>query len=453
MTGVILAVIVTMLMAYLILKKYNAQTCIFLCGMILLACAILMGNPIIAAKESTGFVWFDIFKLIEGLLSTRVAGLGLMIMSVVGFVRYMDHIGASNAFAHIGSKPLSFFRSPYIVLALAYIVGQAMKIAITSAAGLGALLMATMFPILIGLGASRLGAAAVIVTSACIDLGPAAASSQLVAKYSGMDVVTYVAQYQLKVAIPTIICIAILHYFVQQWFDKKADYSGVSSELAATQAALELAPPLIYAFLPLLPITLIFIFSPIFGSKIRISLVASMLIGMFVGMVLEYIRYRDFTKVSKSIQSFFDGMGTAFATIVSLIAAAETFAAGLQAVGAIDTIIKGAETIGVGNYVMIFVMQMVVTGSAIVTGSGDAEIFSFAALAPDVAKHMGIAPVHILIPMQFAATIARSVSPVSAVCIAIAGLAEVSTVDIVKRTAIPMAGAFIVMTIMNFIVL
>jgi DcuC family C4-dicarboxylate transporter len=53
--------------------------------------------------------------------------------------------------------------------------------------------------------------------------------------------------------------------------------------------------------------------------------------------------------------------------------------------------------------------------------------------------------------MQLAATIARSISPVSAVCIAVGGLADVSTADIAKRTALPMIGAFIVMTIANLV--
>lgn len=450
MLGVLIAGIVTMWIGYLLFREYKAQTVIFVAGIILLACAILMGKPIIAAKQSMGFPWLDIFKVIEDLLSNRVAGLGLMIMSVAGFVRYMDHIGASQAFVHLGVKPLHLFHSPYIVLALAFIVGQMMKIAIISAAGLGLLLMATMFPILIGLGVSRLSAAAVIVTSSCVDLGPAAATSQLIAKNAGIDVVTYVAQYQITVAIPVIITVAILHYFVQQWFDKKTGHVVVRSEVAATKATEEQAPPLLYAFLPLLPIIMIFIFSPILGSKIRMSVIAAMLIGLFVSMVLEYIRCRDYKKVAKSIQKFFDGMGSSFASVVSLVIAAETFAAGLTAIGAIDTIIKATQTAGFGDHAMILVMESVVAGAAVVTGSGDASIFSFAALAPAMAEQMDIDPVHMLLPMQFAATTARSLSPVSAVCIAVAGLAMVSPIDVAKRTAIPMVGALIVTTIVNF---
>jgi len=450
MLGVLIAVVVTVWVGYLLFKEYKAQTVIFVAGIILLACAILMGKPIITVKQSMGFAWLDIFKVIEDLLSNRVAGLGLMIMSVAGFVRYMDHIGASKAFVHLGVKPLNFFHSPYVVLALAFIVGQMMKIAIISAAGLGLLLMATMFPILIGLGVSRLSAAAVIVTSSCVDLGPASATSQLIAKNAGIDVVTYVAQYQVIIAIPVILTVAILHYFVQRWFDKKTGHIAVRSEIVATKAEGEQTPPLLYAFLPLLPIVLIFIFSPIMGSKIRMSVIAAMLIGLFVSMVLEYIRCRDYKKIAQSIQKFFDGMGASFASVVSLVIAAETFAAGLTAVGAIDTIIKSTQTAGFGDHAMILVMQSVVAGAAVITGSGDASIFSFAALAPTMAKHMGIDPVHMLLPMQFAATAARSISPVSAVCIAVAGLAMVSPIDVAKRTAIPMVGALIVTTIANF---
>ena len=46
--------------------------------------------------------------------------------------------------------------------------------------------------------------------------------------------------------------------------------------------------------------------------------------------------------------------------------------------------------------------------------------------------------------MQFAASIARSASPITAVIVAVSGIAKVSPFDVVKRTAIPMAGAMIV---------
>lgn len=84
-------------------------------------------------------------------------------------------------------------------------------------------------------------------------------------------------------------------------------------------------------------------------------------------------------------------------------------------------------------------------------GSGNAPFFAFAALTPTVAAKMGVAPVVMLMPMHFAASIARSVSPITAVIVVTANLGGVSPFDLVKRTAIPMAIAMIVMLATSFI--
>jgi DcuC family C4-dicarboxylate transporter len=453
MLGIFIAAVITMGMGYLVLKKYKPQPVILLGGLLLLSCALMMGKSILASKQSLGMGFFDVFKVVEDLLSNRVAGLGLMIMSVAGYVRFMDKIGASKAFVSLGVKPLSFVHSPYLVLALGFLAGQIMKMAITSAAGLGVLLMATMFPLLINLGASRAAAAAVIVTSSSIDLGPAAASSQLVAKNAGIEVMVYFLKYQLPIAIVVLLVVAILHYFTQKWFDKKSGYkSDQSEDVNEFQQADNKNPsPAIYALLPILPLLLIFVFNPVFGSKVKMTLISAILIGMFISMIFEYVRHRNAETVFGSMQSFFDGMGSSFASVVTLVVAAETFSAGLTAIGAIHTIIEETETAGLGSWAMILVMQGVITGATLVTGSGDASFFSFAGLVPVIAERMNINPAHILLPMQFSGTIARAVSPISGVCVAVAGLAMVSPIDIVKRTAIPMTGALLATTITSLL--
>ena len=97
-------------------------------------------------------------------MSSRVAGLGLIIMSAAGYSKYMSMIGASARMADVMSRPLRLLNSPYLVLALSYIVGQLMNIFIPSASGLALLLMVTMYPVLVKLGVSPLSAAAFPVT-------------------------------------------------------------------------------------------------------------------------------------------------------------------------------------------------------------------------------------------------------------------------------------------------
>jgi DcuC family C4-dicarboxylate transporter len=77
-------------------------------------------------------------------------------------------------------------------------------------------------------------------------------------------------------------------------------------------------------------------------------------------------------------------------------------------------------------------------------GSGNAAFFSFAALAPKIATAMKIDVITLLLPMQIMTSFGRVVSPITAAIVAIAGVAGVSPVQVVKRTAIPMGVAALI---------
>ncbi len=452
MSGVLLGLIVIGVVGYLVMKKKKAQVVLVLGGLILMSAAVLMGYPLLDEKKTTGFIWFDMFKYIENIMSTRTAALGLLIMSVGGYARYMDTIGASRALVKLVIHPLHFLKSPYLVLALSYLVGQFLNVFVPSAAGLSVLLMATVYPVLISLGVSRLSAAAVIGTAACLDLGPASGNAVLASKNAGMDVAEYFAQYQLPVAIASMITIAVLHFIVQKYFDKKAGHQAASIDEAMQGIDKEeSASPSIYAILPAVPLALILVFSKLWISSIKMSVVTAMLISMAVAVTFEVIRLRQVQKVFADVQVFFDGMGKQFATVVTLIVAGETFAYGLTKVGCIDGLIQLSQEAGFGVFGMTTVMTCIIALAAIVMGSGNAPFFAFAALAPTVAAKMQIAPVILLLPMQLAAGIARSVSPITAAIVAVAGIAEVSPLDLVKRTVVPMAGALLVSLLGTFI--
>lgn len=450
MFGLIIAMIVTAIVAYMVLTKKKAQTVLFVGGICLLACAIFMGKPILDAKKTTGLAWFDIFKYIENLFSTRAAGIGLLIMAVGGFAKYMDHIGASKVLVKLTARPLRAVKSPYLLLTASYAVGQLLNIVIPSAAGLCVLLMATMYPVLISLGISRLSAAAVIATAPCLDLGPASGTAVFAAKTAQLDVADYFVGQQIPIAAVTIAVIAAAHFFTQRWFDRRDGHKQAASDAPGADAPqAEYAPPNIYAALPMLPIGLVFVFSKLCIPSIKMPVVTAMLISIAAAMLFELVRTRDVQTVFSSIQVFFDGMGKIFATVVTLIAAGETFAYGLTKIGAIDLLIQGAENSGFGAAGIVAVMTLIVAISAVVMGSGNAPFYSFGALVPDIAAKMGIASLSIITPMQLAASIARSASPITAAVVAVAGIAGVSPVDIVKRTAIPMAAALTTAVLAN----
>ena len=445
-----IALLTTIVVAWLIVKRMKPQAVLFAGGFFLLAVAILMGVPLLDAKKSTGLVWFDIFKFVEDTFSTRAAGIGLMIMTVGGFAKYMDYIGASRSLVHLASKPLSLIRSPYLLLAVSYIIGQLLNIVIPSAAGLCVLLMATMYPVLVSLGVSRLSAAAVVATTPCLDLGPASGTAVFAAKTADLDVADYFVGEQLPIAVVTMAAISISHYFIQRYFDRKEGVEAKVLQAAPVQEGEQL-PPSIYALLPMVPIILVLMFSKLCITSIKMPVVTAMIISVFLAMLMELIRTRHPKEVCKSIQVFFDGMGHLFATVITLIVAGETFAFGLTKIGAIDLIIQGAQSSGFGAVGVTLIMTIIVAVAAIIMGSGNAPFYSFGALVPDIAKGLSMLPATMITPMQMASSIARSASPITAAVVAVAGVADVSPVDIAKRTAIPMGIALLVSFLMAVI--
>lgn len=451
MLSVLIGFLVTILVGYLILKNYKPHSVLIFGGIFLMLVSIILNTgSILPEEQSTGFVLFDIFEFIKIVFSNNGANLGLIIMSVGGFARYMDHVGASRALVNIAIKPLRKINAPYVVLGIGYIVGQILNIFIPSASGLGVLLMVTMYPILVELGVSRLSATAMIGTAACLDLGPASGASNLAAETSGLDPTIYFMEYQLSVAVVSMIVIAVLHYIVQKHFDKKEGHMVVLNNNQGIKKDEYESVPRIYALLPIIPLVLIFTFSKLVIDTIKMNVITAMIIGLIITMICEIIRHRNIKDVFKSIEVFFNGMGTQWANVVTLVVAGETFAKGLQSIGAIDTIIQAAQGASFGPGLMIVVMVAIISVSSIVMGSGNAPFFAFAALAPDVAAEMGIDTVLMVMPMQLSAGIARSVSPITSAIVAVAGISELSTIDVVKRTAIPMAGGLLAMLITSF---
>ncbi len=448
--------------AWLILKKYKAQTVLFLAGAILLSGSMIMEwGTIMPSGKSTGMWSFDLFELIRSLFANRVAGLGLNIMAVGGFARYMDKIGASNALVSLTIRPLMLLKSPYIVMSACWVLGMFLGLAINSASGLAMLLMVTMFPILVALGVSRISATAAIATTLCLDWSPSDTGTIFAAEIAGYDPVVYWHTFQIPIACVVIPFVAVAHYLTQKYMDKRdghvvqaldpADVS-VNIETEDEKKAATSHPPKIYAILPVIPLALILIFSPLCIPTVKMNIIMAMFIGTTIGMVAQFIRTRDAQATFADLQIFFDGMGRQLANVITIIIAGEFFAKGLTSTGSIDAMIQGAQTTGFGASGLTLVMIGIIAVCAIIMGSGNAPFFAFANLVPAIAEKTGVAASFMIMPMHLIASSARAISPITGVIIVASGMAGISPFDLVKRTAIPMAVSCLLIVIGNFVI-
>lgn len=448
-----LAILVTLAAGWLLVKKYQTHMVLFAAGLIMIAGSLLAGVTTFLPKgtPSTGFLVFDMVDLIRVISMQQASGIGLIIMAAGGFAAYMTQIGASDALVRVATAPLKKMHHPYLVLALSYIIGQLVYMVIPSAAGLAMLLMVAVYPILVGVGVSRAAAAAVIGTSGGLSMGPASGTSLLAAKTAGLEPIVYLVKNQMPIAIPTLIAVAIVHVLVQSYFDRKGDDEYDTP--AGAKAVEAKNSPGWYALLPVMPIVLLIVFSKLGYDKIKLDTITALFFVWLVTVIIELVRVRNVNKVLKDAMAMFKSMGTMFATIVSLIIAAEVFGTGLKTSGLITMVINAAQGGGLGLNSMTVVLTGIVGVITFLTGSGVGAYSSFASLAGTVAPALGGTVEQLVTPMQFAAGMFRAMSPVAGVIIVVAGAAGVSPVAIVRRTAIPMIAGAIVMMIANFIVL
>lgn len=445
------ALVVIGLTGWMIVKRYQTAMVLLMAGLSMIIFAVVCGVTGFLPKgmKSSGLIWFDVIDLLRSIAVKQVSGIGLLIMVAGGFAAYMDRIGAARALVNVCITPLKSLSSPYLIMVFGYLIGQMLCMVIPSAAGLAMLLLVALYPILVGVGVSPVASAAVIVTCSGMAMGPGSGTSNLAARVAGMDPIIYFVQCQLPVVIPSLVVIAICHYFVQRYYDRRND--DVYTEENIKNIVEQRSVPVWYALLPPLPIALMIIFSPLTFSSIRLNTISALLLVWIAVVVLEMIRRREVKEVLKDGSCVFKSMGSTFTSIVALIICVEFFANGLKITGLIDALIVHAQNLGLGLNGMTVVLTGVVGIVSVLTGSGVGAFSSFAALAPDVASGLGGSAASFVNPMQLSCGIMRSISPVAGGMIAMAGAVGVTPVALIRRTFIPMMAGFVAVLLFNFL--
>ena len=454
--GLAISIVFIAIVTRLLLRKYYPHAVLLIAGLLMMILAGVLDFTLPELKKPTGFLGFDLFALLKESFAGTNAKVGLMIMVIGGFVSYVDKIGASEVLVRLALKPLGLLKAKTHLAAIAVIpIGQLLFVCVPSAAGLGLLLMASVFPILTSLGVSRLAAVSVITACTAFGIGPASAITASATSIAEVAVVPYFIGSQIPLAIILNLILMVSYYFVNKHFDKDINETKPETKPETKAERKEEVAPTIYALIPILPLILVIIFSGIFPflpSGIKLDTTTAMLISLFIAVIFELVRTRKIKDVLSSFKVFWDGMGNIFKTVVTLIVAADIFAKGLISLGFIDSLIALSQSIGFGAVGIAITMTVMIFLASMLMGSGNAAFFAFGPLIPKIAAKFGVSSTSILLPMNFAASMGRTVSPVAGVIIATAEIAKVTPLEIVKRNIVPFTLAFITLLIYHFVI-
>ncbi len=182
-----------------------------------------------------------------------------------------------------------------------------------------------------------------------------------------------------------------------------------------------------------------------YGIKsLKMTVVTAMLLSLAISMLFVLAQKRDVKQTFASTQAFFKGMGDQFTMTVTLIVAGQTFAYGLQSIGAVSDLVNASQNLGISATLITLLICGVIVMFSVVMGSGVAPMFAFSPLLPDIAKGLGGSLVEMMLAVQNSASLGRLMSPITAVIVAVSGLAKLNPVDLVKRNSVPVIVSMIV---------
>ena len=445
------------LVAYSMLKKFNPQATLITAGLLLLAYASISGiAPVLADGKTQGALFFDLWQRFTEITNTRLGSVGLTLVSIAGVSTYLNHIGASQALVKATSRPVMAVKNPYVLLILVLIFVSLMYVFITGATSLSLLLMGTLYPVLRNAGISAKTAVATIVIPTAWEYGPGQINAVIGANAINVEIMDFVVNHQTIFQAMLLILIPLVNIVWQRHCDRIDGYNpsedrGKYLETLEKQHDDNDTVPKFYALLPILPFIFLFGFSSMVMKSITMTIPIAMMSTISICIIIEAIRFRSIQRAFDNFEAWLKGTGMIFASVLTLMIAAEYFSAGLTNIGAINTLIDTAKSFDLGPSGIVIVFSGFILLTAFITGSGNAPVMAFIPIVPQIATNFGVNPLLPLLPILFAAGIGRTMSPVAGVIITVSGMAGLTPIDVIKRTSVPMLSSMVVVLIMAVI--
>ena len=404
----IFALVVVIATIYALIKRYETRLVLITAG---LAMALFSLKPMVAFQQ------FD--------ASMTKGSLIIAICSAMGFAAAVALTKCDVHLVALLTRPLR--KLGFLLLPACMIVTGFCSVAIPSTAGLCAAVGPSMIPILIRAGFHPAVAAAAIVCSTTPALfNPGVAHNVFIAKLAEMEIMDLIGLFSLPLLCFSLATVVGLTLVCLAYRDYKKPVKTQNQDDTSSEEADNLPehPNFFYAIAPLVPVVLLLYIS--LFTTMKISVATAMIIGTIYAIAVTHSNPAEVTR------KFFDGMGKGYANIMGIIIAAGVFAAGLRACGVIDLFVEflknSNEIAKIGRSVGPFIL-------GVLTGSVHPAAIAFNQAMTPHAPAFGFTIDGLGYLAMMAAGIGRMASPLAGGIIVLSGIAMVSPMEIVKRTA------------------
>ena len=409
------ALIVVVGTVWALIKRYETRLVLLTSGLIM---TILSLDPMAAFEQ------FDKSMTNNSLI--------IVICSSMGFAATMNLTKCDLHLVSLLTKPLN--KLGILLLPCCMIV---------SLSGMCAAIGPTIVALMIRAGFRPAMAAATVIASTLPSFwSPGSSHNGFVAKLAEWPVMDFITYTGFRTLLISIVCIVFLTVacfifgdFKKGGFENEGVHKSNVENEGVHKSNVELPehPNILWAFAPLLPVVLLFVIAFWFPN-VKMSVATAMLFGFIYTMIVTR------SNPTELIKKFFDGMGHGYGSIIGLIIAAGVFAAGLRTCGVIDVFVEylknSSEVAKLGAAIGPMAL-------GIMTGSGDAAGFAFNEAVTPHAPEFGMTIPDLGYLAIVSATLGRVSSPIAAGVIIIAGIANVSPLEVIKRS-LPVNAAVLV---------
>ena len=409
------ALVIVALTLVALVKRY--ETRLVLCVSGLLMCIISL-DPMAAYNQFAK--------------SMTTGNLIQSICSAMGFAFLVSYTKCDIHLVQLLTRPmksLGLFLIPCCTLLTAVI-----NAAIPSAAGCAAAVGATLIPLMIRSGITPAGAgAAVLAGTYGSNFNPGGAHQVMISGMAGMEPMELVIENSITYG--TLSLVGAIMITVVEFVLKDHKGSGDLGNIQTDTTGGISKVNILYAIAPMVPLVILLLGNT-YVPAIKMGVAQAMLIGVTYTMIVTRINPQN------AFKEFFNGAGKGYGNVLGIIISASVFAAGLREAGVVDALIEALkqanEYARVGGALGTWAM-------AVLMGSGDAATFAFNEAVTPHAAEFGMTISELGNTVMCAAQLGRTMSPIAGVVILLAGMSQVSPIDLVKRTAVPMITAWFIL--------
>lgn len=451
---VLCTLILVAALLYAMMKKMYVITSLMGIGVVTLIVYSLLTGASVMGDKTCGNIILDVFEFVAASFTSAFANPGLLIVCLVGFSAYMKEIRASEMLVTLACMPLKRIKSPYVICGIAYVIGAIVKLAITSPSGFSALMLITMFPILVACGVNPVTAAATIALAQGTDWGPGDMGSGICLPVTSPDTLLsdYFININLVASVPLILVTAVVAPIVYRFFDRKEGLQTGEQDMTAIRSRKDVGVPTLYAVLPLLPIVFVLLFSKFGVGTVVMTTQGATILSFFIAIVIELIRRpKEFTQNIAKTGEYFKSMGTAFSNLVCLVAAASCFAKAVSSIGGFAVLTDMVADTGFPAGLLIAIVGILGCLIVVISSSYNTAAYTFGPSVASIASSYGISSAVCTLPLQIAIGFGRILSPINASNLLIAGTANVDILKMIKRNVIPFLCAYLVTMVVWFI--